>query len=424
MRRVLCVLVLAAGLPLLGLRGDTAVAQDSGGTESTVPVCVGLGGDGWSLVYWTASEIADYETRLGLPITYAHPDTGTCQDPTGLPLGVDRAAFSFVCSRTFAGDWYGPGWVANRNLLGDEVPPDPTTGACPNSTVVRSDAGSSTARPTPSPRAGRSGCEPVPLYPGYPGYRGNVPGMLGAGDAACLSDLEAQDPTFSREDADNVNVLIAATLGIPGGIEEWTWETWMAIDAQRGGNPPCYACIWTNGLPPLPSPVAVGPTDPRVMLGGYGRQRLAQRFAADNGLNSMEANLLGNLTDEHLRALAGMANPGRYLTAQQVLDFSDAFFRQYDCLDGPPCVFANTRLLWDNLIAQGGYAPTLEGATEGDQFYMIAAGAAALGPLSPPHVEGILLDNITQLYDAWRLEGASRPSFGEYLRTEGAAGWL
>ncbi|HEV2108800.1 MAG TPA: hypothetical protein VGR16_11100 [Thermomicrobiales bacterium] len=47
--------------------------------------------------------------------------------------------------------------------------------------------------------------ELVEVYPGYPGYRGYVTGVDGVGDHACLHDLEAADPFFSRSDVDREN---------------------------------------------------------------------------------------------------------------------------------------------------------------------------------------------------------------------------
>jgi hypothetical protein len=108
---------------------STAVTADS----ATYAVCVGLGGDALSLVYWTAEEIAAQEERTG-PVVRAHPVTGGCMDPAGLPVLGDRASvanFAWLCSRTFDGDWYGPHWVADIYRSETDVPPDPAIGGCP-----------------------------------------------------------------------------------------------------------------------------------------------------------------------------------------------------------------------------------------------------------------------------------------------------
>jgi hypothetical protein len=106
-------------------------AAEEPAAAATYPVCVGLGGDALSLVYWTADAIVAHEARSG-PVVHAHPETGTCEDPAGLPLLPNAVlAFSWVCSRTFDGLWYGPVWTAEIYLSADAVPPDPVTGGCP-----------------------------------------------------------------------------------------------------------------------------------------------------------------------------------------------------------------------------------------------------------------------------------------------------
>lgn len=81
---------------------------------------------------------------------------------------------------------------------------------------------------------GNSGCELVELYPGYPGYIGYVMSVDGVGDHACLEDLEDEDRSFDRKAEDDANLKAARSLSINGGSELWTWENWMAIEAERG----------------------------------------------------------------------------------------------------------------------------------------------------------------------------------------------
>jgi hypothetical protein len=100
-------------------------------TVETFPVCVGLGGDALSLVFWTADEIAAHEATSGSVLS-AHPETGQCHDPAGLPLTPNAAAsFTWVCATTYEGAWYGPAWTAGIYLPANAVPPDATTGGCP-----------------------------------------------------------------------------------------------------------------------------------------------------------------------------------------------------------------------------------------------------------------------------------------------------
>lgn len=111
-----------------------AVASTPAGpaaTGATDAVCIGLGGDALSLVEWTEAEIADHEARFG-PVARAHPATGACHDPAGLPLVADAAeSFAWLCARTAGGGWYGPVWTAEIYRAPDAVPPDPAAGGCP-----------------------------------------------------------------------------------------------------------------------------------------------------------------------------------------------------------------------------------------------------------------------------------------------------
>lgn len=102
------------------------------GSTRTELVCVGMGGDGLSLVRWTEDEIAAWEARTGGGVTRAHPETGTCEDPSGLPLLRNASqSFTYLCLSATDGTWSGPVWIANIYRSGREVPLDPVTGRCP-----------------------------------------------------------------------------------------------------------------------------------------------------------------------------------------------------------------------------------------------------------------------------------------------------
>jgi hypothetical protein len=94
-------------------------------------VCVGLGGDALSQVTWTAAQIAEAEAQSGRPVARVHPETGTCQDPAGLPVGTDATAFAWVCWEAADGGWYGPSWGATIYLTDNSVPPNRISGRCP-----------------------------------------------------------------------------------------------------------------------------------------------------------------------------------------------------------------------------------------------------------------------------------------------------
>jgi hypothetical protein len=264
-------------------------------------------------------------------------------------------------------------------------------------------------------------CEPAVLYPGYPGYRGNVPGAWGAGDSACLADLEAVSPAFSGEREDAANRQAARRLGVTGDIADWTWETWMAIEVERGFVPACYACIYTQGIAPgSGAPAAVASDDPRLTLGIFGGREIALRFFRERGLDvSMAYNAP---TDDQLRAIAGMANPGRYLKPTEILYVADEILAGWYAIDRPGAA-PNVGLLWDNLIAQGGYAPTPAAATEGDQFFMILEGAHALSINLVPFAQTYLMNRVNEAFQEWKFAPATRPSFAQWLRDAGAADW-
>ncbi len=128
-RTALVLLVLAATFGLLSGTGTPTTAQQA----ATTAVCVGLGGDGYTLVFWTDAEIAEWEATTGHPVTPADPQTGTCEDSTGLPVGANPADYTLACFRTADGGLIGPSWVLTRSLTGDEVPVDPVTSRCAES---------------------------------------------------------------------------------------------------------------------------------------------------------------------------------------------------------------------------------------------------------------------------------------------------
>lgn len=100
--------------------------------SETVLVCVGGGGESLVVEEWTAERIAAARERGRTP-PRVHPETGTCDDPAGLSVALENAgdAAAFLCSKDANGEWRGPDWIVSIYVLGDEVPPAPTTGDCP-----------------------------------------------------------------------------------------------------------------------------------------------------------------------------------------------------------------------------------------------------------------------------------------------------
>jgi len=276
-----------------------------------------------------------------------------------------------------------------------------------------------------SENASQVSCEVVELYPGYPGYRGNVPGVNGAGDTVCLEDLAARDPDFSRASEDMANRAAATRLGVSGDFEDWTWETWMAIDVERGLTAVCYSCIWYAPTQ-FPPPVQAQPADfndPRMLLGRYGERSLAFGFADERQLN--RSTFYDAPTDDQLRAMAGMMSPGHYLTASEMADLIDQILTIHYCVDGPPCQWWDNHTLYQNLLAQGGYAPTPGNASETDQFYMILEGVTTIAQLNIPLMmqEGFV-NRFIDAFQDWQFAGLQRPSFAQYLIDQGAESWL
>ena len=197
-------------------------------------------------------------------------------------------------------------------------------------------------------------CEPVELHPGYPGYRGYVTGLDGVGDHACVEQLLAADPGFHRATQDSLNLGSAARLGLAGLPDEWTWENWLSIEAERGLPPTCYACaIAAAATRPEPVGTPLAPDDPRLLIGGYGTDWafgavLARRFGASSPAFGAVRQLVP--FDHTARAIIGMANPHLHVNARQML----AAYEDLTETLTTPGVRLDTAFLLDTLLAQGG----------------------------------------------------------------------
>jgi hypothetical protein len=115
------------------LAGQPALAQPEPLPREAVRV--NLGGDAVVLNTWSAAEIAELEARTGVPVTRAHPATGTCYDPAGLMLFDGRGDpehWTYVCYRGQEG-WIGPVWQLRIYHLPKvaRAPISPLTGSCP-----------------------------------------------------------------------------------------------------------------------------------------------------------------------------------------------------------------------------------------------------------------------------------------------------
>lgn len=272
------------------------------------------------------------------------------------------------------------------------------------------------------PGRGAAQCQSVELFPGYPGYRGYVTGVDGIGDFACVEDLVAADPAFDPVVQDGENQAAAQLLGLDGEPVDWTWENWMAIEAERGLWPTCYSCAIGDAADRAePVNPLVAPDDPRLLLGGYRTTYALSRLGEIHNVALPDPNGFGIQFDHHLRALVGMANPGHWNARQVLMGYDGVvdflFSSQY----------INMEFVWGNLIAQGGYAPTPSTAMDDDQIAMIAWGGEALFPFMSSDARDVTARNVEAGIQGWRLaryNDPAAPSFAEFLRENGAADWF
>ncbi len=283
--------------------------------------------------------------------------------------------------------------------------------------------GGSHANATTLRQGGCSTDELVEIYPGYPGFNGYLTGVRLQGRYACPDDLEDADPSFSRRREDAENRDAARELGISGSMSTWTWENWMAIEAERGMVPTCWSCAVLNDDPSQVMPPAgpFDPDDPRLLIGdAFGTSNGVVRYLLRNDLNPSLADQLPN--DYQVRALVGMVSDGEHLNSVEVLEEFEALldFSLEDCCLDPA-------RLWDQLIETGGYVPTPETAVPDDQVFTIYVGLTALEDLMPLGSYQAHARILERSIEEWRLEATSdpsAPSLAEWLRDAGAEDWL
>ena len=120
-------LILATSFPLAFTSLEEVGATETG----NVLVCYGGGGDGLSLVEWTAAELAAHEAEHGRSVQRAHPITGTCFDPAGLMVGMGWVpGTAWLCAPTAQDQWYGPVFIWSIYQQPRHIPPD-ESGSCP-----------------------------------------------------------------------------------------------------------------------------------------------------------------------------------------------------------------------------------------------------------------------------------------------------
>lgn len=263
----------------------------------------------------------------------------------------------------------------------------------------------------------RDGCEVVELYPGYPGYRGNITGLMrnwgGTGDYECLEVLERIDSDFSRSREDRLNRQAARELGISGTFEEWTWENWMMIEAERGLPSSCYTCLMNNGDAPINPEFVPESDDPRILLGFPGANTTANHILHERDLPRYLDHPF--LTDDYVLRAAASFYAGDYaLSAPETLEVMYGIVESMFEQGGQSLEFERCR---DTALSTGGYVGTSRKMHVDDQIFVMwlayFAASTSLIPTSQSHFMG----EVMNLSEEWQYSG-SRLSLAEYMREE------
>ena len=263
--------------------------------------------------------------------------------------------------------------------------------------------------------------ELIPLYPGYPGFRGYLPDTVGQLEWLCPDELDRLNPRFYRRTEDRRSRGAAEALGIAGVKEDWTWENWMAIEAERGLPSTCFACAIFN--PPAfslrePPGRVDRSSDPRYLISSLAEKNIALRWADSIGGNT--ASILNSApTDLQIKALSGLTAAGDYLTAQEVVNLSEELLALLFGIEEGPVFRFDTGKACRNLFDQHGYAPTPEDASVDDQIFTMVAGFHGISFLLPTNTANIHQSMLSRLIQDWQMEVMSEvrtPSLGEWLQ--------
>lgn len=268
------------------------------------------------------------------------------------------------------------------------------------------------------PNAGfaQSGCTMVRLYPGYPGYRGVLEDSPGGGDVACLTDLERLDPSFDQTWQDAENSAAGRRIGATGDSADWTWETWMAVEAARKLPPHCHICVYIYGAPPLGPQRSGSRSEALASLGTYGGHDLAANYVNDNNLPAWMANKMPS--DDQIRALAGMFNPDEFLGANAIIEFANSFFEAINT----PGQFVNVEKAWCNAVEQGGYVPASKDMAEQDQLGLLLEAAWAISPYYNANAVQSVMQIMQDQFRTWEsgaMSGQITDGFGTWFAQNG-----
>ncbi len=249
----------------------------------------------------------------------------------------------------------------------------------------------------------------------YPGYRGNITGLMpqngGVGDYACLQDLEDARPRFSQAKEDRANRRAGKELGTDGSIEDWTWETWLQIEVERGLVPQCYAClIFDTDARPLPSRHQPDIRDPRLLVGLLGSTEARDRIYLDvTGRLPWSSNAYW---DDYVLRAQGFFSTGSATNAPQLLDAMYNLVEESNTPGGSYYTFGDA---FQIMTGAGGYVPTSELLHPEDQVFILYFTMEAGLASSDPNIANSIRSRFNQILDDWTFDGQSM-SLSDYIR--------
>jgi hypothetical protein len=161
----------------------------------------------------------------------------------------------------------------------------------------------------------------------------------------------------------------------------------MAIEAERGLPATCYSCLFRDPDTQRGGQRAESDlTDPRLQMGGYGTSEAIDDAAASAGMEpggmesaffqqKFDPNDEDRLGPDHvLRAFVGLNLPGHHTAPEMIAAYGELFA----LLGAEGTTFFDPRLMWETVLAQGGYAPTPPAARMEDQLYMVRTSIEAM----------------------------------------------
>jgi probable HAF family extracellular repeat protein len=228
------------------------------------------------------------------------------------------------------------------------------------------------------------------------------------------------NPSFDKDAEDAANAAAARAIGLHGTPIDWTWENWMAIEAERGLLPTCYSClILENGPGPDRQTAAWDAADPRLRMGGVGTSEAIANAAVEAGLGTTAAAIFRDQfgDDYGLRAYVSLILPGHQTASEMLAVYPELLATAAEGRGGG---LRGGQYVWDLTRDQGGYAPTPPTAYIDDQLFMVGMSARAVCVGMPEDACEAWLDNYEgiegQFLSEWRTTPVGDVAYGEWLR--------